>query len=193
MKSRMNARRVGPWTRRVWLLPLALLLFACGGGGDGGAGTPQAPGQPAQPESVPEDLRGQWEAVLTYVPPFYSGPYGDVPQGDGSLGITFYFWPDGRYQLVWNMAQSYFGGNCFRSGGWEEFGTLSRNGAEYLFTPRTATYMQMDSCAGAKYLNPAPVSAASHRLVVDRDPTGWPMLRMSYPGWELVLEKCRRC
>src|SRR3954471_12015563 len=123
----------------------------------------QAPAPAATPAatpatSTPEDLRGQWETILTYVPPFYSGPYGDVPQGDGSLGITFTFWADGRYQHIWNLAQAYFGGNCFRSAGWDEVGTLSGAGPEFTFNPGRATYSAVDSCGRTQLLDPAPVT-----------------------------------
>lgn len=150
---------------------------------------------PAPPPatSIPENLRGQWETILTYVPPFYSGPYGDVPPGDGSLGITFYFWPDGRYQHIWTLASAYFGGNCFRTGQWEEFGTVSSVGSEFTFSPGKASYFQTDTCGQSKILDPAPVTAASHTLTLDHDNSGWPLLRMSFPTGELVLEKCRRC
>jgi hypothetical protein len=171
------------------LLLLIYSLFGCGGSSDT---TTDAPGsKPAA--SIPENLRGQWETILTYVPPFYSGPYGDIPQGDGSIGITLYFWPDGRYQYVWNLAQAYFGGNCFRTAGWDEHGTVSSAGAVFTFNPGRATYTAMDSCGQSKFLDPAPVTAASHTLTLDHDNTGWPLLRMSFPQWELVLEKCRRC
>src|SRR5688572_22920870 len=120
MQTNMSPVGVGEWARRAWLLPLILSLFGCGGGGSSDETPAQAP---TQATSVPENLHGQWETILTYVPPFYSGPYGNTPQGDGSIGITFYFWPDGRYQHVWNLAQAYFGGNCFRTAHWEEVGT----------------------------------------------------------------------
>jgi hypothetical protein len=42
-------------------------------------------------------------------------------------------------------------------------------------------------------LNPAPVAAATHTLTLDHDASGWPLLRVSFPSGELVLEKCRRC
>ena len=188
MQTNVSPAGVGKWARRAWLLPVMFSLFGCGGGGSSGE-TPAS----TQATSVPEDLRGQWETILTYVPPFYSGPYGNVPQGDGSLGITFYFSPDGHYQHVWNLALAYFGGNCFRTAHWEEVGTVSAAGSEFTFTPGKATYSVMDSCGKSQFLDPAPVTAASHTLTLDRDNSGWPALRMSFPNGELVLEKCKHC
>jgi hypothetical protein len=186
MQTNVSPAGFGRWTRRAWLLPVILSLFACGGSSDD---TPA----PAPAASIPENLRGQWETVLTYVPPFYAGPYGNTPQGDGSIGITFYFSPDGHYQHVWDLAQAYFGGNCFRTAHWEEVGTVSGAGPEFTFTPTKATYSVMDSCGKSQYLDPAPVTAASHSLRVDRDNAGWPVLRMSFPSGDLALEKCKRC
>ena len=45
-----------------------------------------ADAQAQPPASIPQPLTGQWEKVLAYVPPFYSGPYGSVPNGDGAIG-----------------------------------------------------------------------------------------------------------
>jgi hypothetical protein len=143
--------------------------------------------------SIPEGLRGQWETVLTYVPPFYSGPYGDMPPGDGSIGVSFYFWPDGRYKHTRNLAATYFGGNCFRTSQWEEVGTVSGVGSEFTFNPGKATYLVTDSCGKSQYVDPAPVAADSHTLKLDQDGSGWPLLRMSFASGELVLEKCRHC
>ena len=184
METNVNPSGVGKWARRAWLLPLVLSLFGCGGSSDGAPASTQASsdGTPASTQattdqtptptpatSIPENLGGQWETILTYVPPFYSGPYGDGPPGDGSLGITFYFWPDGRYQHIWTRASAYFGGNCFRTGPWEEFGTVSGAGSEFTFSPGKAPYYQTDTCGQSKVLDPAPVTAASHTLTLDRD------------------------
>jgi hypothetical protein len=188
MQTSMSPGALGRWTRRAWALPLVISLFGCGGGGSSDS-TPA----PAQPTSIPEDLRGQWETVLAYVPPFYSGPFGGTPQGDGSLGIIFNFSAEGHYQHSWSLAQAYFGGNCFRTAQWNEAGTLSIAGSEYTFNPGKATYAAMDSCGQSQYVDPAPVAPADHTLTLDRDPAGWPLLRMSFPDGELVLEKCRQC
>ena len=182
--------------RLLWLAPLILALFGCGGGG-GDAPAAEAQGQggdvPAQPASIPEPLTGQWETILTYVPPFYSGPYGGVPNGDGALGITLVLTADGRYRHVWNLTSAYFGGNCFRTGGWDEFGTVSGTGPEFTFNPTKASYIQTDTCGQNKFLDPAPVAPASHTLKLEQDNTGWPLLRMTFPTGDIVLEKCRHC
>lgn len=162
-------------------------LAGCGGGGSSDA--PAA----AQATPIPEELRGQWETILTYVPGFYGGPYGGAPQGDGSLGITFTFGADGRYQHVWQLIQAYFGGNCFRNGHWDESGTLSGTGPEFTFTPGHASFIGSDSCGKFQHIDPVPVTAASHGMVLDHDNTGWPLLRISFPTGDIVFEKCRRC
>jgi hypothetical protein len=198
MQTNRNSAEIGKWARRAWLAPLVLSLFGCGGSSDTTSGaapatTPEATPAATPATSTPEDLRGQWETILTYVPAFYSGPYGDVPQGDGSIGITFYFWPDGRYQHDRLLSRAYFGGNCFQTSQWEEVGTISSAGSEFTFTPGKATYFVTDTCGQSQYLDPAPVTAASHTLKLDHDNSGWPLLRMSFPTGELVLEKCRHC
>jgi hypothetical protein len=199
MQANSNGGGLGKWIGRAWLLPLMFSLFACGGGGgdssDATPGTGQPPTQqpPAQGTSIPENLRGQWETILTYVPAFYSGPYGDIPQGDGSIGITLYIYPDGSYHHYWNLAQTYFGGNCFRSAGWDEVGTMSGDGSSYTFNPTKATYTAVDSCGQSKFLDPAPVSPATHTLTLSQDNTGWPVLTVSFPSGDLVLERCRKC
>ncbi len=182
--------------RLLWLAPLVLALFGCGGGGgDAPAGDPQAQGAgaPAQPATIPAPLTGQWETVLTYVPPFYSGPYG-LPDGDGAIGITLVMTADGRYRHIWTLTSAYFGGNCFRTGGWDEFGTVSGGaGADFTFTPTKASYIQTDTCGQNKFLDPAPVAPGSHALKLEQDNTGWPLLRVTFPTGDIVLEKCRRC
>lgn len=203
MQTNKSPATLGPWARRVWLLPLIFSLWACGGGG-GGDSTAAAPaaapspaqGQtpaPAQTASIPESLQGQWETILTYVPPFISSPYGVIAQGDGSLGITFSFSADGRYRHDWNMMSAYYGGLCFKTGQWQETGTLSGAGPEFTFNPGHATYMQTDSCGEFRYVDPVPLTAANHTLTLEHDNTGWPLLRMSFPSGDLLLEKCRRC
>ena len=197
MQENSSCGGFGRWISRVWLLPLMLSLFACGGGrgdaSDATSGAGQPPVQPStQGTSIPENLRGQWETILTYVPPFYSGPYGDIPPGDGSIGITLYIYADGSYHHFWNLAQAYFGGNCFRSAGWDEVGTITADGSNYTFNPTKATYTQMDSCGQSKFLDPAPVAPATHTLTPDQDNTGWPLLRVSSQSGDLVLEKCKK-
>ena len=192
MHTNLNRRRAGITYqgRLLWLAPLILALFGCGGGGSNDT---TAVDEPVQPASIPQPLAGQWETILTYVPPFYSGPYGAVPNGDGSLGITLVLTADGRYRHVWNLASAYFGGNCFRTGGWDEFGTVSGTGSDFTFNPTKASYIQTDTCGQNRFLDPAPVAPASHTLQIEHDNAGWPLLRMSFPNGDIVLEKCRHC
>ena len=201
----MNTRSAGfgAWARSLALLALTLSLFGCGGGSSSDAvpdpqqpeSTPETPETPVPPAAatLPEAFRGQWEAILTYVPPFYSGPYGSIPEGDGSIGVAFYFSPDGRYQHHWNLARAYFGGNCFQTAQWQEVGAVGGTGPDFTFTPGHASYLSSDSCGQFQYLDPVPVIAANHTLTLDHDATGWPLLRVGFPTGELVLEKCRRC
>ena len=149
----MNTRSAGfgkQWARGLWLLPLVLSLLGCGGGGSsdpapvGGPGsTPESTPyptpnpvpdpasnptpDPAPVATIPEAFRGTWEVILTYVPPFYSGPYGSIPEGDGSIGITFWFGADGSYQHNWNLMRAYFGGLCFQTSQWRETGSTYWN------------------------------------------------------------------
>jgi len=194
-RNRFPARIAG--LRLLCAAPLAVALFGCGGGGSSDApiADPQAQpaDAPAQPAAIPEALTGQWEAILTYVPPFYSGPYGSVPNGDGAIGITLVLTADGRYRHVWNLTSAYFGGNCFRTGGWDESGTVSGTGADFNFSPAKASYIQTDTCGQNRFLDPAPVAPASHTLQIEHDNAGWPLLRMSFPNGDIVLEKCRHC
>ena len=201
----MNTRSAefGAWARSLALLALTLSLFGCGGGSSFDAvpdpqqpeSTPETPETPAPPAAatLPEAFHGQWEAILTYVPPFYSGPYGDVPNGDGAIGITLVLTADGRYRHVWNLTSAYFGGNCFRTGGWDEFGTVTGTGPDFTFNPTKASYIQTDTCGQNKFLDPAPVAPASHTLKIEHDNTGWPLLRITFPTGDIVLEKCRHC
>jgi len=116
-----------------------------------------------------------------------------VPNGDGALGITLVLTADGRYRHVWNLTSAYFGGNCFRTGGWDEFGTVSGTGADFTFNPTKASYIQTDTCGQNKFLDPAPVAPASHTLKLEHDNDGWPLLRITFPTGDIVLEKCRHC
>jgi len=198
MQAEVHRAGFGQPVLSVGLIALVLALFGCGGGGggDGGGGESSDPATgAASPQSVviPEELRGRWDATLTYVPPNFISQFGTVAGNDGSLGVAFFFHPDGRYEHTWNVLQVYFGGNCIRTGEWQENGTLTSAGAEFTFNPGRATYLQTDTCGQFKYLDPAPVTPGNHALTLDRDATGWPLLRVSYPTGELVLEKCRRC
>jgi len=189
MRTNSNPAAIRRRISRSWLLPAILALAACGGGGSGPADDAATP----QGDAVPEALRGQWETVMASVPPFYSGPYGDAPDGQGAIGVTLVLTADGRYRHIWNLTSAYFGGNCFRTGGWDEFGSVSGTGPDFTFTPTKASYIQTDTCGQNKFLDPAPVAPAAHTLKVELDATGWPILRMRFPTGELVLEKCRHC
>lgn len=192
MQTNTNPDGPSRWMRRAWLLPMIVALVGCGGGGP--SDPTQGPAQdPQQAEPIPEELRGRWDSIHTYVPPDFISQYGIVAGNDGSLGIAFYFHADGRYEHKWDLLKIYYGGNCIRTGEWQENGTLTSAGAEFTFNPGRATYMQTDTCGQFKYLDPAPAVPANHTLTLDRDATGWPLLRMGYPTGELVLEKCRRC
>jgi len=200
MQPQAHRTGLGQQIRNAGLIALVLALFGCGGGGGSSDSTtdpapadPTAGAAPPQGVAIPEELQGRWDATLTYVPPNFISQFGTVSGNDGSLGIAFFFHPDGRYEHTWNVLQVYFGGNCIRTGEWQENGTLSSVGAEFTFNPGRATYLQTDTCGQFKYLDPAPVSPANHALTLDRDATGWPLLRVSYPSGELVLEKCRKC
>ena len=172
------------WARlkhRGWLLPLLLSLMACGS---------SVPGTP-----VPTGLRGQWETILTSVPTYY--PYPEAPStipGSSSLGIIYYFYPDGRYEHIWNMMMVYYNGNCFRTQRWSESGTVSIAGADYTFKPSKARLSVLDSCDKAVYLDPAPAKSITVTLTPDQDQAGWPLLHFGFPtGEDIVLEKCRKC
>jgi hypothetical protein len=170
-----------------WLLlalfPLIVLLFGCPGSlPDQPVGTP-----------VPEELTGQWQTILTYVPAYWEGI---IPTDDfnGTLGVFFYFWPDGRYQFDLNSAVTYFGGNCFRTTSWNESGVVSIAGPEFTFIPAGATYSVLDSCGESTFINADPGDAATLTVTPELDQTGWPMLRLRYPsGDDLLVERCRDC
>jgi len=198
MQAQEHRAGFGQSVLGVGLIALLLTLFGCGGGGSGGGGGGESPdpGVGAEPPPgmvIPEELRGRWDTTQTYVPPNFISQFGTVSGNDGSLAAAFFFHPDGRYEHKWDVLQVYFGGNCIRTGAWQENGTLTSEGAEYTFTPGRATYLQTDTCGQFKYLDPAPVEPGTHTLTLDRDATGWPLLRVGYPTGELVLEKCRQC
>lgn len=193
MQAHTHRARFGQPALRAGLIALVLALFGCGGGGGDSADAGAGAAPPAPNVVIPEELRGRWDATLTYVPPNFVSQFGTVSGNDGSLGVAFYFHPDGRYEHTWSVLQVYFGGNCIRTGEWQENGTLTGAGAEVTFNPGRATYLQTDTCGQFKYLDPAPVAPGNHTLTLDRDASGWPLLRVGYPTGELVLEKCRRC
>jgi len=175
-----------PRSRRVRLLPLLTLLpslVGCGGG-------------PSAAPSTPEELRGQWQTFLNSSPTYY--PYDGAPPpavtGGATLGVFYFFWPDGRYEHVWNLAMSYFDGACFYTARWRELGTVRIAGPRFTFTPTQASHSVLDSCGASSYVNPAPARIVNLDVSREQDQTGWPFLRLGLPtGEELLLEKCRDC
>lgn len=124
------------------LVPLLLLPFGCTTSGPGGQ-SDDPTGSP-----VPLELQGNWQSILTYIPAYYTGVVANDDFG-GTLGVFFYFYPDGRYQYDLNTALTYFNGNCFRNTSWSETGTLEIDGAQWTLTPNHASYTQPDSCGEA--------------------------------------------
>ena len=169
--------------RLLLLLPALLLLPGCPG---------------TQPDqltgtSVPDEIAGKWQTILTYVPAYWEGI---IPTADfnGSLGVFFYFWPDGGYQFDLDSAITYFNGNCFRTTSWSESGTVAIDGADFTFQPAQATYSVLDSCGESTFINADPGDAATLIVTQEFDDTGWPMLRLRYPsGEDLLVERCRDC
>ncbi len=179
--------------RLVLLLPLILVAVACGGGGDPGDTGPATSAPPPAASAIPNDLVGQWNTTLTYVPAYYTGV---VPNNDflGSLGISLYLQSNGAYQFDLQSAATYFNGNCFRTTHWSETGRASVAAAIITFTSSHATNIVMDSCGAAQYVDPAPTGTASYTLTREQDQTGWPILRLRLPsGEDMVLERCRSC
>jgi hypothetical protein len=178
---RAHARR---W-RAFVLLPLLVVAYGCGGGGGGddshtGQSTGTAP---------PDDLVGQWKTTLTYVPAYYTGL---VSNSDfiGSLGVTLIFAANGSYRFELDTAATYFGGNCFRTTGWTETGTVDVAEPNITFKSTHAIDVVTDSCGKAKFVDPAPTGAATYTMTREQDPAGRPMLRLRLPtGEDLVLEK----
>lgn len=163
------------------LLSLLLLLVACGGNL---GGTP-----------VPTELRGQWQTYIHSIPTYYPYPRSvPIQPGENSLlGIFFYFWPDGRYQHVWNLTQTYYGGNCFRTMRWDELGMVRIAEPSFTFQPNKATLSVLDSC-GTASLNQFRPQTFTLNVSPDQDQAGWPHLRVYLPsGEELLMEKCRDC
>lgn len=165
------------------ILVALLLLSGCSSDGS----------DPQPGTSVPDDLTGQWQTILTYVPAYWAG---FVPTADftGSLGVFFTFWPDGRYTFDLNTALTYFGGNCFRTTKWSESGSVSVAGSAVTFEAGRAFNSVTDSCGQSKLDEVDPGDPATLTVTHEQDPTGWPLLRVRLPsGEELLLEKCRDC
>lgn len=142
---------------------------------------------------VPDDLAGAWRTVLTYVPAYYTWI---IDPGDftGSIGATYYFGADGQYHYDLNIAKTSFGGLCFRSSSWTEWGTLSVAGSQIALKAGRATNVVSDSCGEWVLDDNAPTADSTLGFTVEQDAAGWPMLRLRFPsGEEVVLERCRDC
>lgn len=112
----------------------------------------------------------------------------------GTLGVFYYFYPDGRYQYDLNTLPTYFNGNCFRTTGWTETGVVNIDGSHWTLTPSHAFYTQLDSCGEAQFIDPAAAVVATLAVTPDQDETGRPLLRIVLPnGEELVLKRYRDC
>jgi len=194
--SRAHVKR---W-RLFLLLPLLLVVYGCGGGGedetDQPTSTPPATtSPPATSTALPNDLVGEWKTTLGYIPAYYTGL---VPLSTtdfiGSIAITVYFQSNGAYRFDLSTASRYFGGNCFRTTQWSESGGASVAAANLTFTSTHASNIITDSCGKFQYIDPAPTGTATYAMTHAQDQTGWPILRLSIAGGDdLVLEKCRDC
>ena len=192
--TRVHVRR---W-QLFLLLPLLLVGHGCGGGGGGGGetDTPTATNAPpAAGTTLPNDLVGQWETTLGYIPGYYTGL---VPLSTtdfiGTIAITVYFQADGAYRFDLSSASRYFGNNCFRTTQWSERGGASVAGADLTFTATHASNIITDSCGKFQFIDPAPTGTATYTMTHAQDQTGWPVLHLRIAGGEdLVLEKCRKC
>lgn len=91
MQAQMHQAGFGQPVLRVGLIALLLTLFGCGGGG-GESSDPAAGAEPPQSVVLPEELRGRWDATLTYVPPNFISQFGTVSGNDGSLARIFHVW-----------------------------------------------------------------------------------------------------
>lgn len=200
LTTRARAGAPGPIRLRpqgwklLFLLPLILVVVACGGGGDAG-GTDRPTAEAPQPTGtqLPDDVAGRWNTILTYVPAYYTGI---IPTNDfiGSISVAMSLQSDGSYQFDLRSAASYFNGHCHRTTHWSETGKVSVTDASITFTSMHATDIVMDSCGAARYVDPAPTGTATYGMTRELDQTGWPRLRLRMPnGEDLVLERCRDC
>ena len=170
----------------------ALLLFS---GATFITGCPSAGGivDPVVGSPVPEELTGQWQSILAYVPANYEGL---LPIRDfiGSYGVFYYFTADGQYQIDLRAMASYYDFLCYFNDHRREWGTVEIEGADYTFHPAHAFESDFDSCGNAEYIDPAPTQAQTVTLIPEFDATGWPLLRLIFAdGEELILERCRDC
>lgn len=175
----------------VWLL-LCGAVFSTGcpfaGGPLIGIVDPSPVGSP-----VPEELTGEWQSILAYVPPNYEG-FLPIRDFIGSYGIFYYFTADGQYQIDLRAMANYYDFICYFNDHRQEWGTVEIVGADYTFHPAHAFESDFDSCGDSAYIDPAPTQAQTVTLIPEFDATGWPLLRLIFPdGEELVLERCRDC
>ena len=152
---------------------LPLLVAACGDG----EGQPGTTGTPP-----PDDLVGQWETTLSYVPAYYEG-YAGTTDFIGSLGITLYFSPSGAYQFELDTATT-IGGVCFRTTVWTETGVVNIAESDITFTSTHATSSILDSCGKAEYVDPAPTGSATYAIALEQDQNGAPVLHLRVPDGE---------
>lgn len=196
MKSLSSFKYLQNW---LSLIALLALLVGCGA---------SLPGTP-----LPTELRGQWQTAFAVsfsdIPDYMKDSVDEkrkedqrintivnMPDGlvikKSTLGIAFYFFPDGRYEHVWLFSLEY-SYSCIRLVQWKEQGTVGIAGTSFSFRPARATFAGLDNCEGIAVEAPARPKAATIHVTPDQDPAGWPLLRFGYPSGELVLEKCRTC
>lgn len=182
----MRPQRIAVWS----LLCGVVFGTGCPSAGDSWIGIvdPAPVGSP-----VPEELTGQWQTILAYVPANYESI---LPVRDflGSYGVFYYFTADGQYQIDLRAMASYFDFMCYFNDHRREWGTVEIVGADYTFHPVRAFESDLDSCGDSAFIDPAPIQARTLTLIPEVDATGWPLLRLIFlDGEELVLERCRDC
>lgn len=173
------------------LLSLLLLLVACGGADLTPISTP-----------LPEELQGQWQTAIASFPgidytrfiyPSFNLPID--PSGlniqNSTLGIIFFFYPDGHYQHMWTWRIKEYA--CTTVLQWWERGTVSLVGSALTLKPSEAKNGMANDCTGVDMHGPAQGKARTLNVKSDQDDTGWPLLLLGYPGGDLTLEKCREC
>lgn len=154
--------------------------------------TPDTPTQ-TQPPRVPAELTGYWRTILTYLPGYYTWI---IDPGDfsGSIGATYYFGADGQYRYDLDTASTYFGGMCFRSSSWSEWGTFTIAETGLALAPARASNVGSDTCGEWVLDDNAPTKASTLSFTIERDATGAPQLRLRFPsGEDVLLERCRDC
>ncbi|TWT45122.1 hypothetical protein RAS1_15440 [Phycisphaerae bacterium RAS1] len=159
--------------------------------GQDNGGAPLPGGGAAEP--IPAELVGPWRTILTYVPAYYTWI---IDPGDflGSIGVTYNFTADGQYRYELDTAATYFGGMCFRSSSWTEWGAIGVGGPEIAFDPTRATNVGTDSCGDYVFDDNAPTQKATLTYTLEQDAAGQTLLRLRFPsGEEVVLERCADC